>query len=342
MQLEIIQIALGWWGEKYSLKVSDCMRSKLCDTVRQMHMLEWGFFSGFRGVGSFSISCHASLDWRGNPLFCFVLFFPFLVFLVIGKQLASMSPHDVNPCALQVGTEEPLAHEPAAAPRVGAKRCTCVTVTGSILCDRRSTCTVKSGNQRKKTTTNKRNLEEAAVKPVRCINSCVMERHFLQSKYICFCRLGESRIRGIALLGDLTSLWLCSTGNQSWFSDIFLGTRCVTLMQRLLPIRILLTTGVDYLINMQQKRHQSRWVDDGWHKRLNTWEKKKKSIFTEALCSRNNELLKKFSDVKGQKVFLLSESWDSKRGPSLLINHLKDKSSLLNQSEWRLFVSPSR
>lgn len=37
MQLKIIQIALGWQGEKYSLKVSDWMRSKLCDIVRHMH-----------------------------------------------------------------------------------------------------------------------------------------------------------------------------------------------------------------------------------------------------------------------------------------------------------------
>lgn len=72
MQLKIIQIALGWWGEKYSLKVSDWMRSKLCDTVRRMRKeafrhVQGCFFFCFRGLGSSSISCRGSLDWRGIP-----------------------------------------------------------------------------------------------------------------------------------------------------------------------------------------------------------------------------------------------------------------------------------
>lgn len=74
MQLKIIQIALGWRGEKYSLKVSDRMRSKLCDTVRHMH--EWEeafrhvrvvFFFWFQGPWQL----HSFMSWfpwlEGNP-----------------------------------------------------------------------------------------------------------------------------------------------------------------------------------------------------------------------------------------------------------------------------------
>lgn len=87
MQLKIIQIALGWRGEKYSLKVSDWMRSKLCDTVRHTHEREAfrhvrGFFCFFvfcvlvsGAFGSSTVSCRGSLDWRGIPFF-FCFFFP--------------------------------------------------------------------------------------------------------------------------------------------------------------------------------------------------------------------------------------------------------------------------
>lgn len=87
MQLKIIQIALGWRGEKYSLKVSDWMRSKLCDTVRHTHEREAfrhvrGFFLffcvlcfGFRGLWQL----HCFMSWfpwlEGNPFF-FCFFFP--------------------------------------------------------------------------------------------------------------------------------------------------------------------------------------------------------------------------------------------------------------------------
>lgn len=112
MQLKIIQIALGWRGEKYSLKVSDWMRSKLCDTVRHMHEAQtrpgsvFYFLFGFRGLGSSRTSCRGCLDWRGIPVFPPFLFF---VFLVTGMQLVSMSPHNVN-SALQVGREKPHTH----------------------------------------------------------------------------------------------------------------------------------------------------------------------------------------------------------------------------------------
>lgn len=75
-------------GEKYSLKVSDWMTSKLRDTVRHVHELlamsgEGLFvFFGFRGLGSFGPSCRGSRDWRGFPFFS-----PPLVFLVTGMQL---------------------------------------------------------------------------------------------------------------------------------------------------------------------------------------------------------------------------------------------------------------
>lgn len=72
MQLKIIQIALGWRGEKYSLKVSDWMRSKLCDTVRHMH--EWEELSDMSGF--FLCVC----VWFQGPwqLRYFMLWFPWL------------------------------------------------------------------------------------------------------------------------------------------------------------------------------------------------------------------------------------------------------------------------
>lgn len=63
MQLKIIQIALGWRGEKYSLKVSDWMRSKLCDTVRHTHERE-----AFRHVRGFFFVFLCSVFWFQGPL----------------------------------------------------------------------------------------------------------------------------------------------------------------------------------------------------------------------------------------------------------------------------------
>lgn len=64
--------------------------------------------------------------------------------------------------------------------------------------------------------------------------------------------------------------------------------------------------------------------------------------------SRNEEGEERFRDGEERFFFCLmlllsaTESQDSKHGPSCLINTLEDKSSLLNQSGWWLFVNPSR
>lgn len=155
MQLKIIQIALGWRGEKYSLKVSDRMRSKLCDAMRHAHEWEEAFrhvrglvFYGFRGLGSCSTSCRGPPDWRGIPFFsCFSGHW---------HAACSMSPHDVNSAGLadthklaSVGESEPNA-------------CTCVMFAGSFLSRHLSTCTVKPA---------KSNLHTPGFMPGGCVKS---------------------------------------------------------------------------------------------------------------------------------------------------------------------------
>jgi len=65
MQMEIIQIALGWRGEKYSFKVSDRMRSKLGDAVRRTG----GGGGGGGGRGGFHTrpAGRGPFGWRGIP-----------------------------------------------------------------------------------------------------------------------------------------------------------------------------------------------------------------------------------------------------------------------------------
>ena len=75
MQLKIIQIALGLRGEKYSLKVSDWMRSKLCDTVRHTHERE--AFRHVRAFLFFCFFCVLCFGFRGLwQLQCFMSWFP--------------------------------------------------------------------------------------------------------------------------------------------------------------------------------------------------------------------------------------------------------------------------
>lgn len=152
MQLKIIQIALGWRGEKYSLKVSDWMRSKLCDTVRHTHERE-----AFRHVRVFFFFFLCSVFWfqgplaaplfhvvvpltGGESLFFFVFFF--LVFLVTGMQLGSMSPHNVNSRAPQVGRgKKRHTTQSWLLPASRGQMCTCVMFAGSCRADHLSTCT---------------------------------------------------------------------------------------------------------------------------------------------------------------------------------------------------------
>lgn len=72
MQLKIIQIALGWWGKNIPSKCPtgwdqnsvipwDEWEKKLSDMSRTVLVF------CFRGLGSSSISCRGSLDWRGIP-----------------------------------------------------------------------------------------------------------------------------------------------------------------------------------------------------------------------------------------------------------------------------------
>ncbi len=65
----------------------------------------------------------------------------FLVFLVTGMQLFSMSPHNVNSCALQVGRGKRHT-QTGCCLQVRAKRCTCVMFVGPCHSDHLSTCTV--------------------------------------------------------------------------------------------------------------------------------------------------------------------------------------------------------
>lgn len=123
MQLEIIQIALGWRGEKYSLKVSDWMRSNLGDTGRQTEAV--ALLSGALAAARLHVTAPLTGGESRVPL-------------LAGMQLASMSPHHVNSAALQVGRERPAHGEagtrsgwlPPRGRRAGARRCTCVMFPG--------------------------------------------------------------------------------------------------------------------------------------------------------------------------------------------------------------------
>lgn len=104
MQLKIIQIALGWQGEKYSLKVSDWMRSKLWYRETHARMRE----EAFRHVRAFFFFFVLVSGALAAPVFHVVvpltggesLFFLFFWSLACSSPVCRLTMWTLVPCRL--------------------------------------------------------------------------------------------------------------------------------------------------------------------------------------------------------------------------------------------------
>lgn len=84
---------------------------------------------------------HVVVPLTGGESLFFSVFF-FLVFLVTGMQLGSMSPHNVNSRAPQVGRgKKRHTTQSWLLPASRGQMCTCVMFAGSCRADHLSTCT---------------------------------------------------------------------------------------------------------------------------------------------------------------------------------------------------------